>query len=307
MKIIKPKFWDIKKKTFWSLILFPLTMIYYFIFFIKKFKKKKNFKIPIICVGNIYLGGTGKTPIVLELFNILKDLNKNPGFVKKYYNYIYDEINMLKNTGPTFVSKNRVEAIENLIAKNHDVAILDDGFQDFSINKNFSLICFSSNQWIGNGFLLPSGPLREPLSAIKRADCIVINGKKNIEIENKILKEKDTKIFYSKYIPENIDKFKNNKIIAFAGIGNPINFIDLLNEYNLNIVDTFSFPDHYTYKATDLDLLKKKANKLGATLVTTEKDYIRLDNNLKTNINYLKVKLKIENKESLIELLKSKL
>ena len=307
MKIIKPKFWDIKKKTFWSLILFPLTMIYYFIFFIKKFKKKKNFKIPIICVGNIYLGGTGKTPIVLELFNILNDLNKNPGFVKKYYDYIYDEISMLKNAGPTFVSKNRVEAIENLIAKNHDVAILDDGFQDFSINKNFSLICFSSNQGVGNGFLLPSGPLREPLSAIKRADCIVINGKKNIEIENKILKEKDTKIFYSKYIPENIDKFKNNKIIAFAGIGNPINFIDLLNEYNLNIVDTFSFPDHYTYKATDLDLLKKKANKLGATLVTTEKDYIRLDNNLKTNINYLKVKLKIENKESLIELLKSKL
>jgi len=307
MKIIKPKFWDIKKKSFWSLILFPFAILYFFIFFIKKFKKKKNFKIPIICVGNIYLGGTGKTPIVLELFNILKDLNKNPGFVKKYYNYIYDEISMLKNVGPTFVSKNRVEAIENLITKNHDVAILDDGFQDFSINKNFSLICFSSNQWIGNGFLLPSGPLRESLSAIKRADCIVINGKKNIEIENKILKEKDTKIFYSKYIPENIDKFKNNKIIAFAGIGNPINFIDLLNEYNLNIVDTISFPDHYTYKANDIDLLKKKANKLDATLVTTEKDYIRLDNSLKTNINYLKVKLEIENKERLIELLKSKL
>ena len=307
MKIIKPKFWDIKKKTFWSLILFPLTMIYYFIFFIKKFKKKKNFKIPIICVGNIYLGGTGKTPIVLELFNILKDLNKNPGFIKKYYDYIYDEISMLKNVGPTFVSKNRVEAVENLIKKNHDVAILDDGFQDFSINKNFSLICFSSNQWIGNGFLLPSGPLREPLSAIKRANCIIINGKKNIEIENKILKEKDIKIFYSKYIPENIDKFKNNKIIAFAGIGNPINFIDLLKEYNLNIVDTISFPDHYTYKANDIDLLKKKANKVNATLVTTEKDYIRLDNSLKTNINYLKVKLEIENKERLIELLKSKL
>ena len=307
MKIIKPKFWDIKKKSFWSLILFPFAILYFFIFFIKKFKKKKNFRIPIICVGNIYLGGTGKTPIVLELFNILKDLNKNPGFVKKYYNYIYDEISMLKNVGPTFVSKNRVEAIENLITKNHDVAILDDGFQDFSINKNFSLICFSSNQWIGNGFLLPSGPLRESLSAIKRADCIVINGKKNIEIENKILKEKDTKIFYSKYIPENIDKFKNNKIIAFAGIGNPINFIDLLNEYNLNIVETISFPDHYTYKANDIDLLKKKANKLDATLVTTEKDYIRLDNSLKTNINYLKVKLEIENKERLIELLKSKL
>lgn len=307
MKIIKPKFWDIKKKTFWSLILFPLTMIYFFIFFIKKFRKKKNFKIPIICVGNIYLGGTGKTPVVLELFNILKDLNKNPGFIKKYYDYIYDEISMLKNVGPIFVSKNRAEAIGKLIKENHDVAILDDGFQDFSINKNFSLVCFNSNQWIGNGFLLPSGPLREPLSSLKRADCIVINGKKNIEIENKILKEKDTKIFYSKYIPENMDKFKNNKIIAFAGIGNPINFIDLLNEYNLNIIDTVSFPDHYTYKANDIDLLKMKANKLNATLVTTEKDYIRLDNSLKTNINYLKVKLEIENKESLIELLKSKL
>ena len=305
MKIKKPKFWDKKRLSFWAIILLPFSAIYLFFTFLNKIKKKKYFKIPIICVGNIYLGGTGKTPVTIEIFKILRSFGKNPGFVKKYYNYIRDETNMLKKIGPTFVSKKRNDAIKALINKNHDIAILDDGFQDSTINKNFSLICFNKKQWIGNGFSLPSGPLREKFSSIKRADCIIINGEKDINIETKILSEKEIKIFYSKYVPINIEKFRNKRIVAFAGIGNPHNFIELLHENNLNVVDSISYPDHYNYTVKDLNFLKNKANKFDAILLTTEKDYFRLDDNLKLNIEFLKVELEIEKKEKLLELIKS--
>ena len=120
---------------------------------------------------------------------------------------------------------NRQNSIVLSIQKNHDVAILDDGFQDFTIKPDFSIVCFNSKQMIGNGFLIPSGPLREKLSAISRADCVIINGNKNQELEKKIFENVNEKlhIFYSKYKIKNIEKFRNKELIAF-GIGNPSNF-----------------------------------------------------------------------------------
>ena len=104
-----------------------------------------------------------------KFLKITKLLGKKPAFVKKYYDYLEDEITMLKKIGRIFVSKNRTEAIESLIENKNDLAILDDGFQDFTINKNLSIVCFNQKQWIGNGFIIPSGPLREKLSAIKKS------------------------------------------------------------------------------------------------------------------------------------------
>ena len=155
---------------------------------------------------------------------------------------------MLEKIGETYLNKNRKEAINSLISFKHNVAILDDGFQDFSIKKDFSILCFNSKQLFGNGFIIPSGPLREDIRSIKRADFIFINGDKNVEFKNKIKKiDKNIKIFYSKYKIINLDKLKNKKIIAFAGIGNPSNFFELLKEKNINVVKTYSFPDHHNY------------------------------------------------------------
>ena len=304
MKLKKPKFWDNKKFSIWIILFFPISILFFLFSFINKLKTSKKFPIPIICVGNIYIGGTGKTPLVSEIFNITKSLGKNPGFVKKYYDYLDDEISILKKIGATFVSKNRIEAINNLIENNNDLAILDDGFQDFTIKKNFSIICFNQKQWVGNGFILPSGPLREKLSAIKRADCIMINGSKNIKIEDQIYKKnKNVKIFYSKYKPVNIDRFKDKKICAFAGIGNPSNFFDLLKENKLNLVNTIPFPDHYKLSISDHKYLLSSSK--NAVLLTTEKDHWRLDDNYKKNIEFLKIELEIENKDSFIELIKN--
>ena len=306
MNFKKPKFWDNSRLSFWSIILYPLSLLFLFVSSLTKFLKIKNkFSIPIICVGNIYIGGTGKTPLALEIFEIIKSIGKNPAFVKKGYDYLYDEIQMLEKKGKTYLNKNRKEAINSLISDNYDVAILDDGFQDLSIEKDFSILCFNSRQLLGNGFLIPSGPLRENLNSIKRADCILINGNRNIDFENKISKiNKSVKIFYSKYKIKNEENFKNKEVIAFAGIGNPENFFHLLNENNINIKKTYSFPDHYSYSENDFNKIIENEN---IKFVTTEKDYLRMNDEQKQRCDFVKIELEIKNKNELINLIKNKI
>ena len=305
MKFKKPEFWDYKTKSLASIILFPLSVIYKFIFWILKILtniKNQNSTIPVICVGNIYLGGTGKTPLVIEIYKILKSFGKNPAFIKKNYNYLSDEIKMLEKIGKVYSNKKRYDGILLSASNNHDVAILDDGFQDFSIKPNFSIICFNSKQMIGNGQLIPSGPLRENLNAIKRADCVVINGDKNSYLEEKILLiKKNIHIFYSNYKIKNIKKFQDKKIIAFAGIGNPTNFFELLKTNKLDLVKTYAFPDHHFYSNNDFNIITKKTSNL---LVTTEKDFSRLSKEQREKCDMVEVALEIKNEEKFKELIK---
>ena len=226
----------------------------------------------------------------------------NPAFIRKQYTHFQDETDLQKSIGPVYQNKQRIKAILEAAKNNMNVAILDDGFQDFSIKKNLSIICFNEKQWIGNGLTIPSGPLRSNLSALNKANCAIINGKKNKNIENKILSENEKiKIFYSNYKPQNIDEFKGKKIIAFAGIGNPENFFDLLMENKLNILETIKFPDHHKYSEKELENLLNKIKDDNSILLTTEKDYFRISENHKKNIKCLKIKVEIENKNQFIE------
>ena len=303
MKFLKPKFWDYTEISFFAILLFPFAIFIKLLFFFKKLLSREyKFSIPVICVGNIYLGGTGKTPICIELFSILKKLKKKPSFIRKKYKSFQDEIDLLKKNGPIYESRKRSEAINNAIKNKSDIVILDDGFQDFSIKKNLSILCFNEKQWIGNGFTIPSGPLRENISALNRANYVFIIGKKNSYIENEITKiNKSIKIFYSSYELENIKQFEKKKVISFAGIGNPNNFFDLLKKNGANILEEISFPDHYNYTNKDLENLIKKAKGIDALLLTTEKDYMRISKDYKNDIKYVKVKIKIDNKEDFIE------
>jgi tetraacyldisaccharide 4'-kinase len=306
MNFFKPKFWDKNQISFFSVLLFPFTLLIKFLVFFKTLLTKKYISsIPIICVGNIYLGGTGKTPLCIEIFSILKNLNMNPAFVRKKYESFQDEADLMKQVGPVYQNKKRIKAIQEATQNSVNVAILDDGFQDLSIKKNLSIICFNEKQWIGNGLTIPSGPLRESLSALKKVDCVIINGKKNKDIENKIFsKNEKIKIFYSNYKPQNIDEFQSKKIIAFAGIGNPENFFDLLMDNKLNIVGTIKFPDHHKYSEQVLENLSNKIKDNNSILLTTEKDYFRISKNYKKNIKYLKIKVEIKNKNQFIEEIK---
>ena len=306
MNFLKPKFWDKTKISLFSVLLFPIALVLKLLFFFKQsITKSYQCSIPVICVGNIYLGGTGKTPICIEIFSILKNLDMNPAFIRKKYDSFQDEIDLQKQVGPVYQNTKRIGAIEEAIQNKVNVAILDDGFQDFSIKKDFSIICFNEKQWIGNGLTIPSGPLREQISSLERANCVLINGTYNSDIENKILKNNNSiKIYYFKYEPTNIDNFKDKKVICFAGIGNPKNFFNLLRDNKINILEEISFPDHYNYSKTDLNNLMKKAKEKNSILLTTEKDYLRIHKDYRENVDCLKIKVKIEKKDEFIEEIK---
>ena len=306
MNFLKPKFWDKKQISFISILLFPISLIIKLVNTFKPYFIKTNqYSIPVICVGNIYLGGTGKTPLCIEIFSILKNLNMNPAFIRKKYDSFQDEVNLQKKIGPIYQDRKRAKAINEATKNKVNAVILDDGFQDFSVKKNLSIVCFNEKQWVGNGLTIPSGLLRENHSSIERAHFAFINGKKNTDIEKKILKKnKEIKIFYMKYKPQNIEKFKNKNIIAFAGIGNPENFFDLLKDYNIKVIEKINFPDHHKYSDQELRDLNNKIKENDSILLTTEKDYLRIDENLKKNINYLKIETEIEKKNQFIDEIK---
>ena len=303
MKFLKPKFWDKNHISVYSILLLPFSWLILLINKLRSLLIKRNkFSIPVICVGNIYLGGTGKTPISIEIKKILDNLNKKSVFIKKKYIAYKDEINLLKKYGEVLEKSKRVEALKIAVKNNYEAAILDDGFQDFSIRKDISIVCFNSKQFIGNGFTIPSGPLRETLSSLDRANFVLINGKLDINLEKKILeKNKFIKIFYFKYKPLNLEKFKDKKVFCFAGIGNPKNFFELLKESGVNLSNELSFPDHHNYSNNEILNLINKAKESNSILLTTEKDYLRLSTKNRENINYLKIDVEIENKNEFIK------
>ena len=302
MKFLKPKFWE-SKNNILAILLRPISLLFYFLTALRKsLVSPKKFKIPIICVGNIYVGGTGKTPVSIMIANILKTNNKKPAIIKKYYKDHEDEHKLINNiTNSLILNKNRVAAIEKAERENFDVGILDDGFQDHTIKKTLNIICFNNRQLIGNGLVFPAGPLRERLSSLKRAQIVIINGEKNKIFEEKILNiSKNIKIFYSEYLPINIEQFKNKKLFAFAGIGNPNNFFELLSKYNLNVQKKISFPDHHEFKKKEVEQITEDAVNNNLDLITTEKDFYRVKDYGFKDLRYLKVDLKIEEKNKFI-------
>ena len=177
MKIKKPKFWN--EKNILSYFLYPISFLTLIINQIKKFSNKKKFLLKTICVGNIYLGGTGKTSLSIMINKILKKKYKTV-FVKKFYKDQIDEQNQLKSNGNLISDEKREYALKTAQDLNYEVAILDDGLQQKNINYDLSITCFNSSTGIGNGFLLPAGPLRENISALKSYDAVFINGEKKI-------------------------------------------------------------------------------------------------------------------------------
>ena len=306
MNFFKPRFWDKNQSFFFPVLLFPIALILKVLFYLKKnFTKTHKFSIPVICVGNIYLGGTGKTPLSIEIYSILKNLNMNPVFIRKKYKSFQDEATLQAHIGPIYQNKKRINAIKEAIKSKANIVILDDGFQDFSIKKNLSIVCFDSKQSEGNGLTIPSGPLRENLSALKRADCVVINGDKNSNIEKKIIsKNNEIKIFYTKNEVKNIDNFKNKKITAFAGIGNPENFFSLLKTNNIDVIKEIKFPDHHFYSKQELENLFNISKENSSILITTEKDYFRIEDNYKKKIDFLKISTVFQNQNEFIKLIK---
>ncbi len=307
MKLNKPIFWDKKKISFFSILLFPFTLIILAIIFFKKnFFSTKKFNIPIICVGNIYLGGTGKTPTSIFLAVELTNLGFKPVIVRKYYEEQKDEHNLIKhNFTDLILSSSRELGIIEAEKSGFDIVILDDGLQDYKIKKNLSIVCFNQKQLIGNGQVLPSGPLRESLGALKSTDIILINGDKVPDFEKKLLKiNKNLKIYYSNYEPINIDRFRNHKLIAIAGIANPKNFFTILEKNNLDIKEKLTFPDHYRFTKNQIQNIINDSKNKNLKIIMTEKDFFKINEFKIEKIDYLKVILKVDKKQDFINKIK---
>ena len=308
INIKKPEFWDFKKPNFLSYLLLPFTLpIRVSNFLLDNSFKIKAKKIFTICVGNIYVGGTGKTPTSIKLYKILNKLNLKVLIAKKYYPEQIDEIKMLKENASVISGKTRKIIIKKTYNK-ANILIFDDGLQDKNIDYNLKFVCFDGKTWIGNGFLLPAGPLREELKSLKKYDGVFLKNSKSFDI--KIIKKINPKIkiFLSHYEITNLNKFNlSNNFLIFSGIGNPKDFKNILIKNNFKIIRELIYPDHFKYRYDDIISIKKLAKKLNAKIITTEKDFAKLSKKDKKNINFIKIDLKIKNEKNLINFIKYKL
>ena len=307
MMIKKPKFWDQKKPNFFTYLLTPISKAVSLFNLLKRAENLEFSGIKLICVGNIYLGGTGKTPLSIKISQLLNKRNFKSTVIKKFYNEQQDEQILISNKTNLISKKDRKNCVENAINNNFKYAIFDDGLQDKSIKYDVKICCFNSNNWIGNGNIIPAGPLREKITSLKNFDIVFLNGPdiNNKEIKKEIKKiNNNIEIFEGSYKPKNLDRLDNSQnYIAFSGIGNPENFNLTLKENNFKILKYFTFPDHHNYKKNELENIKRFANKNGLKIITTEKDYLRINKKLRNDINYLEMDLEINNESKFLSLI----
>ena len=303
MKLKKPKFWDHKKPSFFSYLLLPFSIILDLITKIKSKPKFSNSKIKTICVGNIYIGGTGKTSLAIKIKEILDKNNIKACFIKKFYPNQTDEQKLLSKNGVLFSNLKRITALNEAISEGFEVAIFDDGLQDSSIKYDLEIVCFNNLNWIGNGLTLPSGPLRESINNLKFYENVFLNGNEEslIAIKDQIKKiNPNININSGKYTPLNIGEFdKDQNYLVFSGIGNHKTFVEMLKNNKLKVVSDLEYPDHYQYSKRDFDEIIINAKKFNAHIITTEKDYLRLENFNRNEILYVKSSLEISDEKSL--------
>jgi len=303
MKLKKPKFWDHKKPSFFSYLLLPFSIILGLITKIKSKPKFSNSKIKTICVGNIYIGGTGKTSLAIKIKEILDKNNIKACFIKKFYPSQTDEQKLLSKNGVLFSNLKRITALNEAIAEGFEVAIFDDGLQDSSIKYDLEIVCFNNLNWIGNGLTLPSGPLRENINNLKSYENVFLNGNEEslIAIKEQIKRiNPNININSGKYIPLNIGEFdKDQNYLVFSGIGNHKTFVEMLKNNKLKIVSDLEYPDHYQYSKKDFDEIIINAKKFNAHIITTEKDYLRLENLNRNEIFYVKSSLDVSDEKNL--------
>ena len=258
-------------------------------------------------MGNIYLGGTGKTPLTIKIYEILKGLDFKVATVKKNYSNQKDEQLLLKQKTSLIISKKRKDAIYQGINQNYNVLVFDDGLQDKYINYDLQFVCFDSEKWIGNGRLIPAGPLRESLESLKKYDGVFLNGSLgNFEkIENQIKTiNLDIKIFKTFYKILNVQKYNLDlKYLIFSGIGDPSDFKNILLENKFKIARELVFPDHYNYSLKDLEEIQNIAKNESLKIITTEKDFMKIPEKFKKDIDYLTIDLVIRDEQKLTELL----
>lgn len=313
-KLRSPKFWSEKDSAIVK-ILKPISRLYSFISSTRLNNvTPEKAAVPVICVGNVVLGGAGKTPTVELVCEILKEGGFIPhiltagygGYLKNVvrvdanlhsYLQVGDEALLSATVAPTWVGKNRVNSGKAAILAGANILVMDDGFQNNSIEKDFKILVVDSCQEFGNEHLFPAGPLRESIeSGVKKSDVVLIIGEKNENLENKIKQFRSSiPISYAKMEVVSSIEVDNNKVVGFCGLGYPDKFKKTLINCGYEIMDFIAFSDHHPYTITEIQKLIKGAANVGATLVTTMKDYVKIPEVFKKDMSVISIKLKLEN------------
>ena len=315
-----PKFWYLKKDTYLSNSLYPLSILFRLGTKLRSIiNTETKAQLPIICVGNIVVGGAGKTPVALKIGKMLNKAGYNPHFVSKGYagieknntlienwhsaQSVGDESILLSEVAPTWIGINRNKSFKLAKNKGADCIIMDDGFQNPTIQKDFSIIVISGEQEFGNRRVMPSGPLRESINrGLSRTNLIVVIGKISKELNDKI--PSHIPVINASFKINNENKiFKNQKITAFAGIAYPEKFFNSLKEQGAIIVKKMTYPDHHIFNENDLLLLAEMANKTKSILVTTKKDHVRIPKTFRPLVNALEGEIEFKDEKLMLEII----
>lgn len=299
------------KKNFFCYLLLPFSAIYFLVALLHRalyrfgLKKTYHFNVPIIVVGNITVGGTGKTPLVMWLAEFLSQNKFKPGIVSRGYKpclnkgetkinypYLVKKTDSPKSVGdealliaqrsgcPLVIAKNRVAAVKKLLALTDcDIIISDDGLQHHALGRNFEIVVIDDSRKFGNSFLLPAGPLRESKKRLKKVDSIIVT-------------ELAPNYFYflkNPAVQKSIKNFSGESVHAVAGIGNPQKFFHTLKKLGITVIE-HPFPDHYWFTEKDLEFGDEKA------IIMTEKDAVKCLNFAPENSWALRVEAKVDDK-----------
>lgn len=318
MSLSPPKFWDQPNSCF-AYLLEPLSWFYRGGTALHKLiSRPYRASVPVISIGNLVLGGAGKTPVTIAIAKNLQGMGYVPHIMSRGYGgsftgpiqvdltqHRYDQVGdeplLLAKYAPTWVSKNRRAAVNLAIEAGANILLLDDAHQNYSLEKDLSFVVVNGAQGFGNGHVFPAGPLRQTLkTGLKNTTAIIFVSQNNDPLPE-FLRSLSCPLIHAKIVP--VDP-KPHAVIAFAGIGYPEKFRQTLLAAGYEIKVFSPFPDHYPYKEEDLRKLRMRARVERASLITTEKDAVRIPPTSREDVLVLSMGLAFEPESALQDLLK---
>jgi tetraacyldisaccharide 4'-kinase len=292
----EPAFWY-RPASWMSRLLMPLAALYGAVAGARMQRQGIEAGVPVLCVGNYHVGGAGKTPTVLALVQVLRDLGETPVVLSRGYGGrlrgpimvdadrhvaadVGDEPLMLSKTVPVAVARERIGGLALACSRGATVIVMDDGFQNPAIAKDAALIVIDAHRGLGNARVFPAGPLRAPLSPqILFTDALIVigEGKAAEGVAAAVVKQgKPVFTAHLKASDSSLALLGGKRVLAFAGIGDPDRFFRTLGANGIEVAGRRAFADHYPFARDEIELLAAEAERDGLTLVTTEKDMARL-------------------------------
>ncbi len=300
-----PSFW--RQRKLLSFLLLPLAWLYQFLHRMK-FNHTDIWVAPrpVICIGNLMVGGSGKTPLVLSVAQKLEAQGVKVGVLSRGYqgklneatkvdvavhgpHDVGDEALMIANYVDCFIGSDKVKLAKLAIQSGADLLLMDDGFQNPSLYQNLRIVVVDGQVGFGNGLSFPSGPMRESIKALKRASLVVLLGTDEHQLFP-LLQKQGIDVLRARVVPKQVEK-KEQKWMAFAGIGFPEKFFNHLGLIGYNVAYTKRYPNHHEMSYREIVDLLREAKQKNLSLITTEKDWIRLPRIFRKNIHCHRIEL----------------